>query len=169
MTTTSLFCLLCQLFIYLFFIGTTMEQPQFCSKLFQWNTVHHWRKQTGYKSNCCKKFNYIIWLPGWRVNYCGIARSILLVSSSKNEGGHVRLYQNSVTFTLATRVATVKHMLATMVAPGSFFSCFSTSLSLSDNIFTRLCCQALLRTCKPGKSNMFSAKVEKKHKKEVTA
>ena len=37
-----------------------------------------------------------------------------------------------------------------------FFSCFNTSLSLNENIFIRLCCQVLLHTCKPGKSDAFS-------------
>ena len=35
-------------------------------------------------------------VPGRRVDHCGIATSILQLSSSKNEGGRVRLCQNSV-------------------------------------------------------------------------
>ena len=51
---------------------------------------------------------------------CIIARSILRLSSSKNEGGHVRLCQNSVAFMLPTTAASVEHMLATTVVLGSF-------------------------------------------------
>ena len=45
-----------------------------------------------------------------------------------------------------------------------FFSCFNTCLSLND-IFITLCCPAFLYTCKPGKSNMFSAQVKTKAQK----
>ena len=55
------------------------------------------------------------------MDHSGIARSILQLSSSKNEGCRVRLGQNSVTFTLPTTVAPVKCMLATTVALGSCF------------------------------------------------
>ena len=40
--------------------------------------------------------------------------------SSKNEGGHIHLCQNSVTFTLPTTVALVKCTLVTTFALGSF-------------------------------------------------
>ena len=43
-----------------------------------------------------------------------------------------------------------------------FFSSFNTSLSLKNNIVIRLCCWAHLRTCKPGKSDMFLSKVKTK-------
>ena len=54
------------------------------------------------------------------MDHCGIARSILQLSRSKNEEGRVRLCQNSVTFTLPTTVAPVKHTLVTTVVLGSF-------------------------------------------------
>ena len=41
-----------------------------------------------------------------------------------------------------------------------FSSVLITSLSFSDNTFIRLCCQALPCTCKPGKSDTFSAEVK---------
>ena len=41
-----------------------------------------------------------------------------------------------------------------------FLSCFNTSLSINNNILIRLCCQVFLHMCKPGKSDMFSAKVK---------
>ena len=55
-----------------------------------------------------------------RVDHCRIAKSILQLSNSKNEGGHVHLCQNSVAFMLPTTVAAVEHMLTTTVALGSF-------------------------------------------------
>ena len=41
-----------------------------------------------------------------------------------------------------------------------FFICFNTSLSFNDNIVIRLCGRTHLHTGKPGKSNMFSARVK---------
>ena len=52
------------------------------------------------------------------MDHCGTARSILRLSGSKNDGGRVRLCQNSVAFTLPTAVAPVERTLATMVALG---------------------------------------------------
>ena len=52
----------------------------------------------------------------------GIARSILRLSSSKNEEGHVCLCLNLVTFMIPARVAPVGRILATTVALGSFSS-----------------------------------------------
>ena len=54
------------------------------------------------------------------MDHCGLAKSILRLSSSKNEGGCVRLCQISVAFTQPTTVAPVECTLATMVALGSF-------------------------------------------------
>ena len=51
------------------------------------------------------------------------------LSSSKNEGGRVRLCQNSVAFTLPTTVAPVKRTLATTVALGSFSTAFKALCS----------------------------------------
>ena len=138
-----------------------MEQPQFRWSFFP---MEHSTslKEASTKIIVAKTVIIIIWLPGKRVDHCGLAKSILRLSSSKNEGGCVRLCQNSVAFMLPTTVAPVKCTLVTMVALGSFFSCFNTSLSLNDNIFIRCCCRALLCTCKPGKSDMFSAKVKTK-------
>ena len=56
------------------------------------------------------------------MDHCGIARSILRPSNSKNEGSYVHLCQNSVAFMLPTKCTTVvpvKCMLATTVALGS--------------------------------------------------
>ena len=52
------------------------------------------------------------------MDHCGIARSILRLSSSKNEGGRIRLFQNSVAFTLPSTAAPVE--LAATVVLGSF-------------------------------------------------
>ena len=53
------------------------------------------------------------------MDHCGIARSFLQLNSSKNEGGRVRLCQNSVAFMLPTTDAPVELTLATTVALGS--------------------------------------------------
>ena len=52
----------------------------------------------------------------------------LQLSSSKNEGGRVRLCPNSVAFTLPTTVAAVKRTLATTVALGSFSTAFKACI-----------------------------------------
>ena len=141
------------------------EQPWYSLSFVQGcsDGIQHISERSKFKSNCCKNGNYnkLFGCQGG-VDYCGIARFILQLSSSKNEGGYVSLCQNSFAFMLPTTVAPVKCTLVTMVALGSFFSCFNTSLSLNDNIFIRCCCRALLCTCKPGKSDMFSAKVKTK-------
>ena len=65
---------------------------------------------------------------------------------------------------LPTTVAPVKCIASNYGCARIFFCCFNTSLSLNNNIFIRLCCWALLVlcTCKPGKSDMFSAKLKTK-------
>ena len=53
------------------------------------------------------------------MDHCGVARSILLLSSSENEGGRVLPLQNSVAFTLPATVAPVaERTLATTVSLG---------------------------------------------------
>ena len=55
------------------------------------------------------------------INYLAArAKNILWLSSSKNEGGHVHLCQNSVAFILPATVAPVECMLVTTVLLGSF-------------------------------------------------
>ena len=55
-----------------------------------------------------------------------------------------------------TTVAPVERTLATAVALGSFWA---TSLSLSNNILIRFCCQVLLRMCKPALLCLISVTV----------
>jgi len=91
------------------------------------------------------------------VDHCGIARSILRLSSSKNEGDRVRICQNSVAFTLPTTVAPVECTLATTVALGSFqaaliFLSPSTVMFTSDFAAERF----FARVSQPGKSDIFS-------------
>ena len=57
------------------------------------------------------------------------------VNSSKNEGGRIRLCQNSVVFTLPTTVASVERTLVTTAALGSF-SAALILLSPSTIIFS---------------------------------
>ena len=96
-TITSLFCFLHQLCFL-------SEQP-WNSLSFIWGCsdgMQHISEGSKYKSNCRKNSNYnkSFGCQGERVDHCGIAKSILWLSSSKNEGGCVRLCQNSVAFML---------------------------------------------------------------------
>ena len=135
-----------------YLIGTAMVQPQFHSIFFPLMEYNPSVKEASTNVIVAKTVIIINHLAAmaksgslWNCN------SILRQSSSKNEGDRVRLCQNSVAFTLPTTVAPVERTLATTVALGSFSSCFNTSLSLNGNIFIRLCCRALLRTCKPAR------------------
>ena len=95
------------------------------------------------------------------MDLCGIARSILRLSSSKNEGDRVRICQNSVAFTLPTTVAPVERTLATTVALGSFQAALillspSTVIFSSDFAAERF----FARVSQPGKSDFFSAEMK---------
>ena len=79
------------------------------------------------------------------------------MSSSKNEGGRIRLCQNSVAFTLPTTAAPVERTLATTVALGSFSPALillshSTVIFSSDFAVERF----FARVSQPGKSDIFS-------------
>ena len=63
------------------------------------------------------------------MDHCGIARSILRLSSSKNEGGRVCLCQcqNPVAFTLPATLPPVERTLATTVVLGVSFCCLTST------------------------------------------
>ena len=98
------------------------------------------------------------------MDHCGIARFILRLSSSKNEGDRVRLCQNSVAFTLPTTVAPVERTLETTVALGSFFVFSSALIFLTPStvIFSSdfAAERFFARVSQPGKSDMFSVEVK---------
>ena len=122
----SLFCFLHQLL---------SEQPWNSLSFVQVfsNGIQQISAGSKYKSNYHKngKYNKSFGCQDHR----GIARSILRLSSSKNEGGGVHLCQNSAAFMLPTTVAPAEHALATTVVLGSF-SAALILLSLNDSIFS---------------------------------